>query len=94
MGERSDVKKYLTWQLHGSIDLTRKISLSDISKYDNSSHYQWAIVLKTLNEPIGGINVVKIDETCKCFEVNYRIGKSVVESVKRQGDGSCVRPDT
>ena len=70
----ADVTKYLTWQPHGSIDLTRKISLSDISKYDNLSHYQWAIVLKTLNEPIGGINVVKIDETCKCFDVAYRIG--------------------
>jgi len=71
-----DVTKYLTWQPHGSIDLTRKISLSDISKYDNLSHYQWAIVLKTLNEPIGGINVVEIDETCKCFGVAYRIGKA------------------
>lgn len=71
-----EVTRFLTWRPHGSIDLTRKISLSDISKYDSLSHYQWAIVLKTLNEPIGGINVVKIDETCKCFEVAYRIGKA------------------
>ena len=71
-----EVTRFLTWRPHGSIDLTRKISLSDISKYYSLSHYQWAIVLKTLNEPIGGINVVKIDETCKCFEVAYRIGKA------------------
>ena len=56
-----EVTRYLTWQPHGSIELTRKINLSDVSKYDNLSHYQWAVVLKSLNEPIGGINVVEID---------------------------------
>lgn len=72
----AEVTKYLTWQPHGSIEVTRKISLSDIAKYEDLSHYQWAIVSKTLNEPIGGINVVKIDEMCNCLEVAYRIGKA------------------
>ena len=72
----ADVTKYLTWQPHGSIDVTRKISLSDISKYENLTHYQWAIVSKSLSEPIGGINVVKIDEMCNCIEIAYRLGKA------------------
>ncbi len=72
----AEVTKYLTWQPHGSIDVTRKISLSDISKYKDLSHYQWAIVSKSLNEPIGGINVVKIDEYCNCLEIAYRLGKA------------------
>ncbi|MDD4495354.1 MAG: GNAT family N-acetyltransferase, partial [Eubacteriales bacterium] len=71
-----DVTRFLTWQPHGSIDVTRKISLSDISNYENLTHYQWAVVLKSLNEPIGGINVVKIDETCNGFGIAYRIGKA------------------
>ncbi len=71
-----DVTRYLTWQPHGSIELTRKINLSDVSKYDNPSHYQWAVVLKSLNEPIGGINVVEINETCNSVGVAYRIGKA------------------
>ncbi len=71
-----EVTRFLTWQPHGSIDLTRKISLSDISKYEDDSCYQWAIELKSLGEPIGGINVVYIDKTCNCFEVAYRIGKA------------------
>lgn len=70
-----DVTRFLTWQPHASIDLTRKINLSDISNYENLSHYKWVVVLKSLNEPIGGINVVKIDETCNSVEVSYRIGK-------------------
>lgn len=70
-----DVTHFLTWSPHGSIDLTRKINLSDVSKYDNPSHYQWAVELKSLNEPIGGINVVKIDKMCNSVEVAYRIGK-------------------
>ena len=71
-----EVTRYLTWQPHGSIELTRKINLSDVSKYDNLSHYQWAVVLKSLNEPIGGINVVEIDEGLSSFGIAYRIGKS------------------
>ena len=71
-----EVTRYLTWQPRGSIELTRKINISDVSKYDNLSHYQWAVVLKSLNEPVGGINVVKIDEKCKGVEVAYRIGKA------------------
>lgn len=70
-----EVTCFLTWQPHGSIDLTRKINLSDVAKYENLFHYQWAAVLKSLNEPIGGINVVKIDEMCNSVEVAYRIGK-------------------
>lgn len=71
-----EVTRFLTWQPHGSIDLTRKILLSDISKYENLSYYQWAIVPKSLNEPIGGINVVNINESCNGVEVAYRIGKA------------------
>lgn len=71
-----EVTRYLTWQPHGSIELTRKINLSDISKYDNLTHYQWAVVLKSLTEPIGGINVVEIDESLRSFGIAYRIGKS------------------
>ena len=70
-----DVTRFLTWQPHGSIDVTRKILSSDISKYESLSHYQWAVVPKPLDEPIGGINVVRIDESCNSFEVAYRIGK-------------------
>jgi ribosomal-protein-alanine N-acetyltransferase len=71
-----DVTRFLTWKPHGSIDVTRKILLSDISKYENMSHYQWAVVPKSLNEPIGGINVVRIDESCHSFEIAFRIGKA------------------
>lgn len=71
-----EVTRYLTWPPHGSIDLTRKILISDIAKYDDLSHYQWAITLKSSNEPIGGINVVSTNEACHSCEIAYRIGKA------------------
>lgn len=71
-----DVTRFLTWQPHGSIDVTRKILLSDIAKYEDLSHYQWAVMPKSLTEPIGGINVVRTDESCHCFEIAYRMGKA------------------
>lgn len=72
----AEVTRYLTWQPHGSIDVTRKILLSDISKYEELTHYQWAVVPKLLDEPIGGVNVVRVDELCNSCEVAYRIGKA------------------
>ena len=73
----SDVTKYLTWPPHSSIEVTRQ-TLSDIwlSKYEQPDFYQWAIVVKAINEPIGSIGVVKNDERTKMVHIGYCIGKA------------------
>jgi ribosomal-protein-alanine N-acetyltransferase len=72
-----DVTKYLMWPTHGSIDDTRKV-LEDIwlSHYDEPNFYQWAIVPKNLDEPIGSIGIVKSDDKAQMVHIGYCIGKA------------------
>ena len=57
-----EVTKYLTWQTHASVDVTRKVLEDWISKYNEPDYYNWAIVLKEIGEPIGNIAAGKLDD--------------------------------
>lgn len=70
-----NVTKYLTWKSHQSVEVSHFVLNEWIKSYDNKDFYQWAIVLKEINEPIGSISVVKIDERIDKVTVGYCIGK-------------------
>ena len=53
-----EVCKYLTWNPHESVDLTRQILQKWEEEYELSYTYRYAIVIKETNELIGGIDVV------------------------------------
>lgn len=44
-------------------------------EYGNLDYYQWAIVLKEINETIGSISVVRFDKHFNSFEIGYVIGR-------------------
>lgn len=72
----AEVTHYLTWPTHNSVEQTRKVICEYwIPGYHNRSFYQWAIELKEINEPIGTISVVSLNDTVKMAEVGYCIGK-------------------
>ena len=58
----SEVTKYLTWPPHNSVEITKRVLSDWISAYSDPRTYQWAIVPKELDEPIGSISAVKIDD--------------------------------
>jgi len=70
-----DVTKYLTWQPHGDVSVTRSIREKWVSSYENNSYYHWAIVLKTINEPIGSIAAVEQRDDIRMVHIGYCIGK-------------------
>ena len=70
-----EVTKYLTWPAHESVDITETIIKDWIAKYDEKDFYQWAIELNDLEQPIGTISAVKIDERVESVEIGYCIGK-------------------
>ena len=45
------------------------------ASYEKPDFYQWAIVPKNLNEPIGSISVVSINEKTQMAEIGYCIGR-------------------
>ena len=70
-----EVTKYLMWLSHKDINVTINVLKEWIQNYENNSFYQWAIVLKEINEPIGSISIVKQMDEIKMVHVGYCIGK-------------------
>ena len=73
----SEVTKFLTWQPHPSVDVSRSIIEDWLKKYSDEKYYQWAIVLKDNgNEPIGGISVVHMNEDISMVHIGYCLGRA------------------
>lgn len=70
----SEVTKYLTWQPHGTVDVTRSILESWVADYEKLDFYQWAIELD--GQAIGSISVVELKERAQVAEIGYCIGKN------------------
>lgn len=68
------VTEFLRWPTHVYIAVTEKIVNSWINGYQKNDFYQWAIVEKKLNEPIGTISVVDMDEKTEKVHIGYCIG--------------------
>ncbi len=68
------VTKYLTWPVHDNIDITNMVIDMWIKDYEKIESYQWAIVLKEINEPIGCISVVGHKDEIGEVEIGYCIG--------------------
>lgn len=71
----SEVTKYLTWPTHGSPEVSQWVVNDWVSHYAEPSFYQWAIVPKDLDEPIGTISVVSYDDKTEKMEIGYCIGR-------------------
>lgn len=70
-----DVTEFLMWPPHENIDVTIKVLTDWVNDYVKDSFYQWAIVPKTLDEPIGSISIVQQRDDIKMVHVGYCIGK-------------------
>lgn len=73
-GSDCNVTKYLSWQIHKDIKDSEDIIKLWISNYEDNSVYNWVIELKEINEVIGNISVVKLENTNKSCEIGYCIG--------------------
>ena len=71
-----NVTKFLTWPSHKSVEVSKSYLEYVVSTYYNLNVYQWAIELKSNNEVVGSISVVKIDEENETFEIGYVLGES------------------
>lgn len=70
----SRVTEFLRWPTHTDISMTERIIKEWIQESDNPDFYQWAIVLKEINEPIGSISVVGKNESLNILHIGYCIG--------------------
>ena len=68
------VTEFLTWPTHKDVSESEQIIGEWISQYENPDFYQWAIVLKEIDEPIGSVSVVEKNESIEMLHVGYCIG--------------------
>lgn len=68
------VTKFLRWPTHSDISVTDRVINSWLADYRDRKVYQWAIVLKEINEPIGSISAVEMDERIDMVHIGYCIG--------------------
>ena len=70
----SKVTEFLRWKTAVDISEAESVISDWIQGYENLDFYQWAIVLKELEEPIGTISVVGKNEQLDIVHIGYCIG--------------------
>lgn len=71
-----EVTAFLTWPPHSSVDVSRVVLENWVACYQDQNYYQWMIVLKELDEPIGSISVVSLNDLVASAEIGYCIGRN------------------
>ncbi len=69
------VTRYLTWQPHESAAASEQLAQLWEAESRDPAVYQWAIVLKTLDEPIGSLSVVRRQDDICAAELGYCLGR-------------------
>ena len=72
----SEVTTYLTWPSHDNVGISEMVLKDWDSHYGEDNYYQWAIVPKGLDEPIGSIAAVAVNDDAQWVEIGYCIGKN------------------
>ncbi len=66
------VTRYLTWPTHSDAAVTKAVLGDWVGNYQRADCYNWAIVLKDLDEkPIGNISVVSYKHRAESAEMGY-----------------------
>lgn len=69
-----EVTKFLTWQTHSSLDVSKQVLESWVKGSEQENFYQWMIELKELGQPIGSISVVDMNDRVGKAEIGYCLG--------------------
>lgn len=69
----SETVKYVTWDVHESIDVTKEVVNAWIKSYDEGA-FNWVVEVKDTHEIIGNIDLVHINERSKTAEIGYCYG--------------------
>lgn len=68
------VTEFLRWPTHTDTSVTEAVFKDWIEQYSKDDFYQWAIVLKEIDEPVGAISVVDKNEELDIVHIGYCIG--------------------
>ena len=69
-----NVSKYVTWDMHKSIEDTKEYVKFKLDLYNKDYRFDWIVLLKETNEPIGEIDAVKQSVNYNLVELGYCYG--------------------
>ena len=70
-----EVTKYLSWPTNEKVEETEAVIEDWMRQYERPEFYLWAIELNELEQPIGSIGAVGVDEQIDAVELVFCIGK-------------------
>lgn len=70
-----EVTRFLTWEPHGSVEVSQAVLADWERSYAQPDFYQWVICLRETGEPVGSISVVNCQEEVSALEIGYCIGR-------------------
>lgn len=70
------VTKYVTWDLHPTPQTSEEYALYKAKRYSENFRFDWIVVLKSINEPIGEIEACKVDIKDRIVEMGYCFGSA------------------
>lgn len=71
-----EVTKFLSWEPHDNIQVTKDILCPRIRSYEKEDFYYWAIMIKEERKVIGGIGAFNICNTHHRCEMGFCIGRN------------------
>lgn len=71
-----EVTQFLTWPTHTSVSVTQRVIDEWQQASILTSQYLWCIESKALNQAIGNIGVVKLNEDAESAEIGYCLGRA------------------
>ena len=71
-----EVTRFLTWPVHSSVDVTRRLITEWISSYEDGGYFNWVIEYKKTGKAIGNISVVKLNEDTEAADMGYCMGRA------------------
>ena len=71
----NEVAKFMRWNAHSDIKVTEEWMKTCEEIMNDKTRYDWGIVLRTSNEPIGSIGAFLNAEDPSRYEIGYALGK-------------------
>lgn len=68
------VTRYLSWNKHESVEVTKRIVSLWENEYTNPDFYQWGIQIQNTGELVGTVGVVSLDHEHERASLGYCIG--------------------
>lgn len=69
------VAKYVTWNVHESLEVTKQYCEYKENRYEGHDFcFDWIVILKETNEPIGEIEAVNVSRASRLVEMGYCFG--------------------